>query len=100
MPLTGEYNTISFGLNIETMKRLTSTAHTFNMYAMTTCLRCMLIAPRQFIRKTNSDQKNMEFAALEAARIVEWGPNHNDSRIDFDSAVPLGSPFMPSMYYW
>ena len=48
----------------------------------------------------NTNEGILEFSATEAARIVEWGPSQNDSRIDFDNAMLVGAPFAPSLYYW
>jgi len=37
---------------------------------------------------------------VDGERIIGWSTHHNDSRINWDDTLPLGSPFEPDLHYW
>jgi hypothetical protein len=37
---------------------------------------------------------------VSSARIIDYGASQNDTRINWDNALPLGSPYEPSLYFW
>jgi hypothetical protein len=40
------------------------------------------------------------FSPVDSARIIDYGASQNDTRINWDDALPLGSPYEPSLYFW